>query len=743
MLRYALTIFLSAFLLFQVQPLIGKYILPWFGGTPSVWTTCMLFFQLLLLGGYAYAHLIASKLSTRNQTILHLGLLGASVAFLWQFPPDASWKPADSQSPSLRILLLLGATIGAPYLVLSSTGPLLQQWFHRTNPGRSPYRLYALSNVGSLLALLTYPFLVEPSLKLGMQAMIWSAGYVCFAVLCGWCAVKLMRASRETTAPATTTAGVLTVEPVTSGEVGQQRLSKPSWVDVTMWIALAAAGSAMLLATTNQMSQEVAVVPFLWILPLALYLLTFIICFDSPMWYLRSLFIVALAASTSFTYNVLVEGAGAELWKQVVAFSATMFVSCMVCHGELYKSRPHPRYLTLFYLCISAGGAIGGLLVAIVAPNVFPGYWEYHIVLPAICALALLSFSRDPNWILYRGRPRLVWAVLIATWIGLVVSLVKEAQKQQEDTIYMARNFYGALKVEEHYKDDDAWRFYQLTHGRIMHGIQYRDPEKRYWPTSYYGSVTGIGISIEKHPRRSAENEEDRALRVGVVGLGTGTTAALMQKGDYLRYYEINPQVIRLSDQRLSDSDKFFTYLSDAEKRGASVDVVLGDARVQMERELERGESQQFDVLAVDAFSSDAIPMHLLTRECTEIYWKHLKPDGILALHISNRHMDLAPVCRALAEEFGHTAVRIHSYDVEELGVDSAEWILLTRNEEFLNSGVVQSSESEWDPDSPPPLLWTDDYGSIWQILNKPEFLDEWGEDEEVEEEDEESEEED
>ena len=723
MLRYALTIFLSAFLLFQVQPLIGKYILPWFGGTPSVWTTCMLFFQLLLLGGYAYAHLIASRLSTRNQTILHLVLLAASLVFLLWIPPKDSWKPTSSEAPSLRILMLLAGTIGGPYLVLSSTGPLLQQWFHRSNPGKSPYRLYALSNVGSLLALISYPFLVEPSLKLGTQALLWCVGYACFTAFCAWCAFRLLRDNPVPVEAATVVGEVSAPAGVLAGDdVETSGARIPHWADVLMWIGLAAAGSAMLLATTNQMCQEVAVVPFLWVLPLAIYLLTFIITFDSPIWYLRSMFIVLLAASTSFTYKVLVEGAGAELWKQIAAFSATLFVSCMICHGELYKSRPHPRYLTLFYLCISAGGALGGFLVAIVAPNVFPAYWEYHVALPAICVLALVAFYRDPNWILYRGRPRLVWAVLIATLGGLIASMVNQTKEKSENVIYMTRNFYGALKITEGAPDYPDWRFLSLTHGRIMHGFQYQSQEKRRWPTSYYGEASGIGIAIGAHPKRFQDTQADRALRIGVVGLGTGTIAALGEKGDYMRFYEINPQVLRLSDLRLSDSDRFFTYLRDAEADGVEIDVILGDARVQMEHELARGEQQKFDVLAVDAFSSDAIPMHLLTRECAEIYWQHLNSDGILALHISNRHMDLKPVCRALAEEFGHTAVRVHSDENDDEGVDSADWILLTKSEEFLNSTTLQAAQTGWPEDGLAPLLWTDDYGSIRPILNKPEF---------------------
>jgi len=361
---YALTIFLGAFLLFQVQPLIGKYILPWFGGGPGVWTTCMLFFQMLLLAGYAYAHFSSRWLKPRAQAVVHLVLLGAALAVLPITPSD-SWKPLGNENPTLHILALLGASLGLPYFVLSATGPLLQKWFSRTNPGVSPYRLYALSNAGSLLALLTYPFYVESHFARKAQALFWGWGLAAYAVCCGFCAVRLLR--RRTNPENAVPSELSGDSPESASRLDQQ----PTILTKALWLLLPACASVLLLATTNKMCQDVAVIPFLWILPLALYLLSFIICFDSPRWYVRPVFTLALIAALAGICWVLFKGTDASIYKQVGIYSAGLFVCCMVCHGELYRLRPDPRYLTGFYLMIAAGGALGGFFVAVVAPLVF------------------------------------------------------------------------------------------------------------------------------------------------------------------------------------------------------------------------------------------------------------------------------------------------------------------------------------------------------------------------------------
>ncbi|HEX4128650.1 MAG TPA: fused MFS/spermidine synthase [Pirellulales bacterium] len=705
MILYAVAIFLSAFLLFQVQPLIGRFILPWFGGTPAVWTTCMLLFQLLLLAGYAYAHALATWLRARRQAALHLVLLAVSVAML-PIIPNESWRPLDDRYPVLRILALLTCTIGAPYLLLSSTGPLLQHWFSGIWPGRSPYRLYALSNVGSLLALVTYPFVFEPSLTLGVQAYWWSAAYLAFVGGCACCAVQLMRSSTaaDTAWDAARATGTEAKLPASAE---QQRTREP----VVYWFALSAVGSTMLLATTNQVCQEVAVVPFLWILPLALYLLTFIICFDSPQWYRRGIFGPLLAGSIVAACYVLEEGPVASLWQQLGAYSAALFAGCMTCHGELVASRPNPRRLTLFYLTIAAGGAAGGLFVAVIAPAVFKGYWEYHVALVGCALAAIVGYGRDRRSPLYGGRPLIVWLAIYSGVVVLCVYLVKHAWSVDADAIESDRNFYGVVRVRDR-SDEQGRSLRELVHGRILHGLQYLDGPLTDEPVSYYSRSSGIGLAIEHHPRRAVAESDDPPFRIGVVGLGAGTLAAYGEPGDRITFYEINPVVERLAR-------KYFTYLSHAK---APVEIILGDARTQMQHQLRENRPQQFDVLAIDAFSSDAIPMHLLTLEAFELYRAHLRDDGLLVLHVSSNHLDLNPVVLGLAERLGCDAVRIVAEDDRTQGQYESEWLVVTTNRDFLTTPAVISAMLPW-PDDVRPIVWTDDFGSLWQVLGKPEEL--------------------
>ncbi len=697
MARYAITIFLSAFLLFQVQPLIGKFILPWFGGSPAVWTTCMLFFQVVLLAGYSYAHLITDKLAPRAQGACHLALLLASLAFLPIAPDAETWKATSVQMPIVRILGVLVSTIGLPYFLLSSTGPLLQESFRRETL-RTPYRLYALSNIGSLLALLTYPFLFEPQLTLRMQIVGWSWAYGSFVVLCGWCAWAWLRFPAQAT--------VASEPELAAGETAAVR---PTGRDILLWLSLAACGSVMLLATTNQLCQEISSVPFLWVVPLAIYLFTFIICFDHERWYHRGAFLVLLAMGVLLACYALYQGNSLKLWQQLAVYSATLWVCCMVCHGELVRSKPVPRYATLFYLVVSAGGALGGILVALIAPLVLRDFWEYQIGLILTVALAAVatlvpSGSR-------REMPRLGWViagiacVAMGLAAGFGIGLGSESNGGEEN-IETTRNFYGVLRVnrEESVYDDNGPKR-ELIHGRIQHGFQYLDPDKRRWPTTYYGHPSGIGLAIEHHPRRVAS--ASGTLRIGVVGLGCGTLAAYGRAGDYLRFYEINPEVMRISDE-------YFSYRQDSPAR---IDVVLGDARIEMEREAADNDFQQFDVLAVDAFSSDAIPMHLLTRECVELFRKHLKPDGLLCVHISNRFLDLSGVVAGIAEAVGCECVFIDSDRDNSQGLDVATWAIVTTNTDFLESLAVTQAIATSEKHDRPKIIWTDDYGSLWQVL--------------------------
>ena len=921
MLRYALTIFVSAFLLFQVQPLIGRFILPWFGGGPSIWTACMLFFQILLLAGSLYAHLVSDRLSPRSQSLIHLCLLAVSVVLL-PIAPDEAWKPVGDQSPLLRILLLLLATVGGPYFLLASTGPLMQKWFSQTSGGHSPYRLYALSNIGSLLALLSYPFAFEPWLTLRLQVWSWSALYLVYVCLAGWCAVRFLWFSKsgalagqppsidppadrlpelQSSLPgsakasgdvaAVTGDAVIRTDAVVLTNDQHQPLDghpgRQGWGLRLLWLALSACGSAMLLATTNQLCIDVATVPFLWILPLSLYLLSFIICFDQPEWYDRRVFGLMMIVCLPAAGWAIANGANVGLARQILIFSAALFACCMTCHGELVQLRPDAKHLTLYYLLISAGGVIGGLFVALLAPYAFSDYWEFHFSLmgcmacvvvawcwqrvwrmtpsvvfgctlagalavavlvvgwlwlphePAmssmdelvvmggfvVCLLTTLLVTGYKSrkhaeawlwnallilpvlWVIAAGRFRfpavmtdhlsaqlaagglvatalavavgrgllnltsrqrfvsgralificagtlsfLAWdqgilldEQLIALWfvgvggilmdwavprirrsdgvssgigcwapllvLGILMSnhLLSIIRTETLGVVLMSRNFYGVLKVEHEETDqDDEFAMpslHRLMHGQIQHGFQYDD---EYWgrqPTTYYGEESGLGLAIQLI---RGQQPPGQPIRVGVVGLGTGTIAAYGREGDEFRFYEINPDVRDLSF-------RYFTYLADS---AAVPEVIIGDARIVMERQLAIGDAGQFDLLAVDAFSSDAIPVHLLTAECGHIYRQHLAAGGVLAIHISNRFLDLGPVVRGLADHLSMQAVRIENEDDDTLGDYASTWVLLTANDQVATELEENENCEAWDEDEV-PLLWTDDYSGLWPILS-------------------------
>ncbi len=677
--RIPVTIFLSAFLLFQVQPMMGRYVLPWFGGGPAVWTNCLLFFQVLLLAGYAYAHGLGSLPSVRLQATVHMALLGASFLFLPNLAHADLWKPASASDPSGRILLLLTATVGAPYLLLSATGPLLQRWFALNEPGKSPWRLYALSNLGSFLALFSYPFVLEPYLRLHTQAWIWSGLYIIFALLCGWTAWSFRTATPTPAVPDPNDAGA----------------KPPTLWTVLFWLGLAMCGSTLLLATTNQISQEIAVVPFLWVAPLSIYLLTFILCFEHPRWYQRSIFAVAagILGPAACAVQVAAVALGARV--QLAVYLLALFVLCMLCHGELARSRPSPAYLTLFYLVIAGGGALGGVFVALIAPNIFTEFSEYPIALAGACLLGFVGWLRSgalAHWTSGNFALRVPLMALLVGGFTSVVAMVTNTNA----ALASSRNFYGILRVKESIDSNGALRM--LTHGTIKHGFQYLRGAKSAWPTSYYGPHSGAGIVLKasEHPGR----------RVAVIGLGTGTLAAWGRAGDTFRFYEINPAVEGIAQT-------WFSYLKDSKAR---IEVVLGDARVQMERELAEGQSHDFDVIAVDAFSSDAIPLHLLTAECGDVYQKRLKPGGLLLLHISNRLLNLEPVARGMARRLGWKAVTFMSGDETETGESSATWVLLTSNAGFLLQPGV-SQKISWMGKEERPILWTDDFASLWHVL--------------------------
>jgi SAM-dependent methyltransferase len=673
---YAATTFFSAFLLFLVQPITAKQILPWFGGSAAVWTTCLVFFQTTLLLGYAYSDAVARRLSPRQQVGLHVALLALSCALL-PIVPGAHWKPLGTENPSLLILGLLAATIGLPYFLLSTTSPLVQAWFARTYPGRSPYRLFALSNLASMLALLGYPLALEPWVATRLQSSGWSAAYVVFALLAAASAWFSVRGPGE--APA------VVPEPVPDGD-GRQ--SSPAVGRQILWAALAATGSFLLLAVSNHITQNIASIPLLWIAPLSIYLLTFILCFDSTRWYRRATFRAMLAAAIgAMGWTLADSDLTHELALQIGVFCAGLFLACMFCHGELSRLKPAPRYLTRFYLMVSLGGAVGSVLVGIVAPLVLPAYFELALGL-IVCA-ALLA------WQVRRAHP--VFIVLsVAALLFSVGAAGWSIHGFYENTVLATRNFYGVLRVQE-WNVGTANYHRSLIHGTILHGTQYPSPELERQPTTYYTATSGIGRAIEsRHPSLEP-------LRVGIIGLGTGTIAAWGSKGDIYRFYDINPAVIGIAKRD-------FTFLGKSE---ASIEIALGDARLSLERE----SPQNFDVLAIDAFSSDAIPVHLITSEALAVYRRHMKPGGIIAFHVTNRYLDLAPVVQQLADAQGLSAVLVADDGEEPMGSRS-DWVLLSDSDEPLEAKAIDEV-AETIEARPGWRLWTDDFNNIVQVLKQ------------------------
>jgi spermidine synthase len=654
-LPYAGTIFLSAFLLFLVQPIIAKQILPWFGGASSVWTTCLVFFQSALLAGYAYAD-ATTRLGARRQTLLHISLLLVSLATLPIIAAD-SWKPHGDEAPIARILLLLAVTIGLPYFLLSTTTPLLQSWYWRRFRTVVPYRLFALSNFASLLALLGFPVLAEPWFDLRQLGLAWSALYAAFVALCVYTAWRSLRETREgegeAQAAGSSTAHVVSAAP-------------PGAATQSLWLALSAMGSVMLLAVTNHVTQNIASVPFLWVVPLSLYLLTFILCFDHPRWYVQPLFFgAALLLVPAMAWQI----ASLDLHSAVPLYFAGLFVACMVCHGELARAKPAPEHLTRFYLMLSLGGAAGAVLVALVAPNVLRGYFELNIVLVLLALLFAAQLAGIARWVA-------LLAAALTAWFALDAAIDYGAGKR-----VMERDFYGVVRT--HDREVNGVNYRAMLHGAIMHGGQLLDAQYRGQPADYFGPTSGYGRLF------AALNETRPApRRIGIVGLGAGVVAAYGRAGDAMTFYEISAEVIEIERRE-------FTFLRDSP---ATDEIVVGDGRLSLEKELKSPGPRGYDVLGIDAFAGDSIPMHLITREAMALYVRHLAPDGVIVFQATNRYVDLAPVIKRLAAEQGMEAVLISDWPESREGVDywmsATDQVLVTRNSKLLqHPRILEASE--------------------------------------------------
>jgi SAM-dependent methyltransferase len=692
---YAGSIFLSAFLLFQVQPILAKLILPWFGGAAAVWVISLAFYQLTYLLGNLYAHILIQRSGPRFSTRAHALLLLASLLLL-PIVPSAVWQPRGSEEPMWRILGVLAATVGVPFLLLSATSSLVQAWHTLGREDARPYRFYALSNAASLLALLSYPVVVEPLVSTHHQALIWSAGYGVFAALCSLFAFRPPVPKLPPNAhPAT--------------EPQQPPLDeRPRWRLQLLWLGLAASASALLLSITHYVSQNIAAIPLLWVVPLSLYLLTLILCFEGERWYSRRLFLPLLPivlAGMGYALSPKFEGAGPGL--QIPLYFAGLFICCMVCHGEMAALKPRPEFLTVFYLMVSAGGALGGMFVALAAPYIFRGFYELPLALGA-CAVVVLNVllpkpQRSARSVRGRGRAALWMAKgLTVLFLALLFYVVRQQNKQ---ALVMVRNFYGVLRVSIVPPSGLRPAVTQLRNGTVVHGDEILDEARKDVPTTYYGQQSGVGIALLF--ARQAGN-----IRVGVIGLGIGTLARYGQKGDHYFFYEINPQVVDLANE-------LFDFLGRSE---AQVDIIPGDGRLSLARQ----SPQSFDVLVVDAFSGDAIPVHLLTREAFELYLRHLKPRGVLAIHVSNRLLDLPPVVESGARSVGARAIEVTNAENDASAVYESEWMLLDRDatpnptvSALAESRVALPPGTSSQNEDKNRVLrpWTDDYSNLVEIL--------------------------
>ncbi len=665
---FAGAVFLGSFLLFLVEPMAAKQLLPVLGGSASVWVTCLVYFQTALLIAYFYAHWMAR--SGRWQVQLALLAAGTIAAMAWA---ASAWKPSvGAESPVAAVFIALSAWIGLPFLALGATSPLLQAWWARTQGSAIPYRLYALSNFASLAALALYPSLIEPELTLHTQCAAWAAGFLVFAAL--MTALTLAARSNDR-------------QPKAALHSTESELAASAW-HKALWVLLPMGAAMQLSAITGYLTANIAAIPLLWVLPLGVYLITIILAFEFPRLAHRALvgrFLLVLLAGLA--YMLTQTESTLPMRIAILFFLGELFFACFFLHAEAYALRPRrASESTLFYLLFAAGGALGSFLVGIVAPLLFR--FNYDL---AICFLVTALLAAAVTW--HDGwNSRLIWMVSSATLAVLVVWLGIASERQ---TVAAVRNFYGALRVKQNYGFPGA-ELRTLTNGSIQHGAQiFGTDTQRRMPTTYYAPDSGVGLALTYCC-------PGRGRSVGVIGLGVGTLAAYGRPGDHFRFYEINPAVEPIAQE-------VFTYIRES---GARVTVVEGDGRVSLERE----SPQAFDVLVVDAFSGDAIPLHLLTVEAMNVYRRHLQPGGILAFHISNQHVNLEPPIAQLARSAGMTAMRVSSLPNEDRGEFGASWMLVTYNSSFFQqSGVAGHAHA--GQLQPNLKLWTDDYSSLMPVL--------------------------
>jgi spermidine synthase len=716
---FVLAIFAGAFLIFQVQPMVGKHILPWFGGAPGVWSLCLAFYQSALFLGYAYAHWLIRRIPPARQPLVHAVLLLAALAVL-PVLPEADWKPAGDDSPGLRILAMLSANVGPPFLLLAATGPLVQAWFARVFPTRSPYPLYAVSNAGSLLALLSYPVLIEPSLALSAQSRVWSAALSACGLVILYCAWLASRSARDVDAPVEQAA-----------DDADTAVHAPGVTTALLWPALPCCAVVLLMGITNELCLNLASVPFLWIIPLSVYLLTFILCFASVRFYRRGPFALLSAAALFLLLQALQWtltpdsdlSADVPVLRHIARHAFLLFACCSLLHGELYRLRPPAQRLTAYYLCIAGGGALGGLFVGVAAPALFSDYHELGLGIAACWALLAICTWRDSASVLCGGRPRAIWALLVALGLACVAALSVREPDTRHRVLLQERNFFGVLRVIEGNRGHAMRHYHMLNSGTTTHGVQYRNAALRSQPTTYYGNVTGVGYALR-------QREPGERTRIGIIGLGIGTLSAYGRAGDRFRYYEIDPDVIAIGSD-----EQHFSFLADSQ---ATAELVLGDARLSLEAELREGGSRGFDLLVLDAFTSDAIPVHLLTTQAFALYDRHLADGGAILAHLSNRRLDLSPLLFGQAVQLGMRSIEIVNSTVHEQRSATSRWVVLTRDGAYIDALLAFIRAQQKTLDLPRDSVgmrrpderafrsfpvWTDDYSNLFALL-KPKISD-------------------
>lgn len=734
---YTITIFLSAVLLFVVQPMFARMVVPLLGGSPSVWNTAMLFYQATLLAGYAYAHFGTKWLGLRRQIVCHLVLL-ALVFFALPLGVPAGWSPPTQSNPVYWLLGLMCLSVGLPFFVLSSTSPLIQKWFASTGhrSASDPYFLYAASNAGSLLALGAYPFVIEPIIGLGRQSRLWSVGYGVLAVLIGACAYLLWQSLKESK-PKEAETGPQEKNTTAAAPLGRRRKAR--------WVALAFVPSSLMLSLTTYLSSEVASAPLLWVFPLTIYLLTFTLVFARRRLishaFLLRMFPIGVIALT----QLLTMRATNPFFLLALVHLGMFFVAAMVCHGEIANDRPEAEHLTEYYLWMSIGGVLGGVFNALVAPIVFNSIAEYPLVLIAACFLVVKTVSGERNrfrsWldvalplglavltlVLIYMVPRIVGvtsatahALIFAPPVALCFFLSERRVRfglgvacvfaasffyagETGKILFSDRSFYGVHRVTI----DQEGRYYLLIHGTTVHGMQHVEREELPMPLSYYHPRGPAGEFFSRF-RDRLKAGIDHPVSVAAIGMGAGALASYGQTGQKWTFYEIDPVVTDLAR-----NSEYFDYLR---KSRADVEVVLGDGRLS----LAAAPDGEFQLIIIDAFSSDVIPVHLLTREALALYVRKLRSNGAILFHISNRHFNLKPILADLSSEAGlvclHRDGTYVSPTAEETGKDPSEWIVIARSDADI-APIAQLAHWNRFRERSGDVLWTDDLSSLLDVL--------------------------